>query len=157
MDISIAIASAWSLLKEISLGIGANELHRQLVERFQRAGAADLDLQKALYASLLDAVDSLSKALSAENHPYFVATPDLNERRDKRQRVQEIFKEIRAHFPKISALQSPVTLILEDSSSIQVRALLTRVGLEFHFESLPESLRNAFESNLPFAMLAHFR
>jgi len=157
MDISVAIASAWSLLKDISLGVGANELHRQLVERFQRSGAANLDLQKALYASLLDAVDSLGKTLSSENHPYFLAISDLHERHDEQKRVQEIFKEIRAHLPKTSALQSPATLIFDDSSPTHVKTLLGRVGLESYLESLPESLRSAFESNLPFVMLAHFR
>lgn len=82
------LSGAWTLLKEVSLGVGANELHRLLVERIQRAGAADLDLQKALYASLCEAVDSLGKTLSIDSHPYFQRISNLKERRDEQQRVQ---------------------------------------------------------------------
>jgi len=157
IELSTILSGAWSLFKGICLEVGGNELHRQLVERFERAGDADLDLQKALYASLCDAVDSLGKTLSTENHPHFQSIPDFKERHDEQQRVKKIFRTIRAQFPAVSALKSPVTIILDDKAQIEVKALLVRLGLKSYLASLQESLHSAFESNLPFVMLTHFR
>jgi len=102
------IISVWSLLQEIILGVGANELHRQLVNRLQKRDAASPDFQEALYHSLLRAVDTLGKALSTEDLPYFQSIPDLRERREEQQRVREIFNTIQARFPTMGTFNQPV-------------------------------------------------
>jgi len=151
------IISVWSLLQEIILGVGANELHRQLVNRLQKGDAASPDFQEALYHSLLRAVDTLGKALSTEDLPYFQSISDLRDRREEQQRVKEIFNTIQARFPTTSTLNQPVELLLEDSAQPAVSRFLDKLGLENDLESLPDALRNGFQANLPLAMLAHFR
>jgi len=157
IDLTTLLPGAWLLLQDVSIGVGANELHRRLVEHFQKEGAANLDIQKALYGSLLEAIDSLRKALTSEEHPYYQAIENLQTRREERERVDEIFKGMRAKFPKVSALKSPVPTMLEGSAGIEVKNLLGRLGLEDELVPLPEPLCNSFESQLPIAMLAHFR
>jgi hypothetical protein len=157
MEPATILTTAWSLLQQASLGVGVNELHRQLVNRLQKSDRDSLNLQKALRRSLLDAVDTLGQALSVETHPYFQSIPDLWERRDERQRVNEIFNTIRGHFSATGALRDPVALLLQDAAQPSTKELLSKLELEDDLASLPDTLRNGFEASLPLAVLAHFR
>ena len=158
MVVPAIIELGWSLLGEVVLGVGTNELHRQLVDRLQRRGAAGFSLQRELHNCLLRAIDTLVKYLSSENHPYFQRISDPQGRHDERQRVKEILRAIRSRFPETGTLlQGPVELLLEDKTPADVRILYDKLGLESDLASLPEMLRHNFEANLPLVMLAHFR
>ena len=146
------LVSAWSLLKTISLGVGTNELHRQLVGLLAKRDAASLNLQQVLHHSLLKAIDTLCSVLSSENHPYFQAISNLRERREEQERVRQILESVRAQFPTTGTLQRPVALLLEDDIESSTRKLLDRLGIGDDLASLPELLRNSFEANLPLVM-----
>ncbi|MFX0200113.1 MAG: hypothetical protein ACFFCW_28670 [Candidatus Hodarchaeota archaeon] len=158
MDITNILSFSWSLLQQISLGVGINELHRQLVNRLKKKDAGSINIQIALYLSLLESVDTLSKTLSNIDHPYFKSIANLQDRREEQKRVNKVFKLIQAHFPSNYSIQKPIELILaEDRTRYSINKIFGDFGLKTDLASLPNILRNAFEANLPFVMLAHFR
>lgn len=151
------IPVAWDILQSGMLGVGINELHRRLVNTLQRQDSGSVDLQKALYRSLLSSIKVLGEALSSEEQPYFNAITDFRKRNEELQRVKHIFLQIRQEFPKVSALSAPVQLLLGANADYEVKALLTRLGIESYLDSLPEALRNSFYANLSQVMLINFR
>jgi len=157
MEIVGVLKLAWELLKAVSLGVGVNELHRQMVRQLQRSDVTSFNLQRALHQSLLQAVDTLGRTLSDENHPYYQSITSPKKRREERQRIKGIFEIIQSRFPTTGTLQRPVELLLEGEVERSTREQLDNLGLEGDLAALPEALSNSFEANLPFVMLAHFR
>lgn len=109
-----------------------------------------------MYKSLLDAIDFLGRRFCNKNHPYFRVIDDPKTQLHEQDQIKRIFKRIRSRFPSTSSLVDPVSILLEDNAEIEVKELLTRIGLAPDLELLPEKLRNPFEANLPYAMLSHF-
>jgi len=157
MEIVSSLALAWGLFGEIALGVGINELHRQMADRLSKPNAESLRLQKALHHSLLDAVETLGRSLSGEQHPYFRAIVDPVERKNEQRRVRKIFESIRRRFPETGSLQQPLDLLLSGAARVDTTALFSQLGLEEDLEQLPPILSNSFRANLSLSLLAHFR
>ena len=156
MEPASSLMFAWSLFGDICLGVGINELHRQMVERFDKADVYSLSLQKALHSSLLDAVQSLAASLSDEKHPYFRSI-DPSIRHDEKKRVEKLFQEIYAQFPKTGSLYHPIDVLLRGAPQKGSGQLVKELGLEDYLEQLPDELCRSFRANLSLVMLAHFR
>ena len=157
MEMITSLTLAWGLFGQIALGVGVNELHRQVVDRLSKPDPESLRLQKALHKSLLDAVDTLGRSLSDEQHPYFRALADPIERKNEQQRIREIFQSIRRRFPETGSLHQPLDLLLSNTARVDTTALFRQLGLEEDLEQLPPVLNNSFRANLSLSLLAHFR
>lgn len=158
MDIPTTVSVAWTLLSSVFGGVAVNELHRRLVNNWEKQKAEYVQLSQVVHQCLLDAVDSLSRQLSSPEHPYFGSIQDHLDRQEERDRIAGVFREVRSRFPSTGTIYEPVSILgTGDETAPKTEILIQRLGIQEELDRLPPLLRNTFVSQLPTVMWLRFQ